>query len=399
MNFIKKNKVLFIVLGVATIVAGFMLFKVFSGWGRMRTLDKEVSEKRKRIDELNSEKPAPLEENLVRIKKDTDVIVHKLEKIYPRFGAPYKKSMDAFASKLGLTSDEVRKKWAEFYKKGQAEGENATLTLTKFFRSFDNDKITAAEKAFQKSIKKETLEDINENNLNGCLMEAMGLPRKMDSISCKQFIKNMQTNVLNFLKEKKVNDDVVVLFKDKSVKKFSFEKFDEVMPSPSEVPYIFVHWRMIEDLAKKIKRCKVEYLDSIRRDNLIKGDLKNNFKIYSYTITLRGNMQAIRSFINSMYDAYKDYKIYRIKSLNLTSTDEAGEILSRASIEDASRRLSRKTTRRRGRGRRNSAGVIMEEPKAKLYEPVLGVDDTVTAVIEFDYIVYIGNEIKGGSLK
>jgi len=394
MNFIKKNKVLFIVLGVAAIVSAFMLFKVFGGWGEMRVLDKKVTEKRKNIDELNSKKPAPLEENLVRIEKDSKILKKKLAKIYPRFGAPYKKALDVFASKLGLTRDEVIEKWKTIYKKGAAENENANLILTKFLRSFDSQKISAAEKSFQDALQKETMEDINENNLYDCLMESMGLLRKMDAISCKQYIKDMQTKIVEFLEKKDKNAEGSVIMKDDKVKKLSFEKYDEAMPSPEEIPYIFMHWRMIEDIAKRIKSAKVEYFDEIKRENLLKGDEDKKYRIFTYKLTVRGDMDAVRLFLNKLYDAYKEYKIYRIKSITFNSNDEAGKILSRAAVDEGTRRLSRK---RRGRGRRRrNMEIEPEEPKAKLYEPVLGVDDTVMAVIEFDYIVYMGNEIKGG---
>jgi len=402
MNFIKKNKVLFIVLVATLLISGYLLLLVFNGWSEMRKSDKQVAEKRKQIDELNSKSPAPLDENLQRINSDVTQLQKKLVDIYPRFGAPYKKALDAFAKALGTTSSALYEKWRETYEKGYREKENENLILTKFLRQYENDKVTKAEKAFKNAIVKETMEEINESNLYSCLMESLGLPRQIDAISCKQFIKDMQTSVCEYLEEKKTDKDVTVIFQSPKVKKLSFEKYDEAMPRPEEVPYIFKHWRMINDIAKRLKASKVEYLEDLSRDNLIKGNVyKKDYLLFSYTLKIKGTMGAIRKFYNQMLNAYKDYKIYRIKSLELISEDEAKKIVESSTVSNRSGRSRRGRGRGRSRGRRNNDDDITsaDEIKAKLYVPVLGVDDTVEAIIKFDYIIYIGNEMKRGSRK
>ena len=366
----------------------------------MRESDKTVTQKRKLIDELNSKSPAPLDENLQRINSDVKQLQKKLINIYPRFGAPYKVALDKFAKALGTTVPELYEKWRIIYNKGKRENESENLILQKFVREFDNEKFTKAQLAFQKEISKESMEEINEGNLNSCLMEAMGLPRKIDAISCKQYIKDMQTTVCSYLEAKDGNKDVAVIFANPTVKKLSFEKYDDAMPRPEEVPYIFKHWRMIDDLMRRIKASKVEYLEEFKRDNLITGDIyKKDYLIFTYTMKVKGTMAAIRSFMNQMLDAYKDYKIYRLKSLQLTSSDEAAKIINESSV---SRNRSKRARRGKGRSRRGSLSdedLAQDETKAKLYVPVLGVDDTVEAIIKFDYIIYVGNEMKRGSRK
>ena len=372
----------------------------------MSNSDKKVAQKRKEIDELNSKTPAPLEENIARINSDVKQLQDKLTDLQPRFGAPYKEGLDAFAKELEIKPAELYKKWAAIYKKGLRENESENLILQKFIREFkDQDKFTKAQEAFRKVISKDSMEEINEGNLNSCLMEALGLPRQIDAISCKQYIKDMQTNVCAYLEEKNGDNDISVVFASPEVKKLSFEKYEDAMPRPDEVSYIFKHWRMIDDLMRRLKASKVEYLEGFKRDNIIKGEIyKKDYLIFTYTIKIKGTMASVRSFVNEMLDAYKDYKIYRIRNMELTSNDEAAKI-----IQDSSSGTTRKKSRRgrgrsrRGRSRKGSGNgddaLASDEAKAKLYVPVLGVDDPVEAVIKFDYIIYIGNEMKRGSRK
>lgn len=393
MNLIKKNIILVIVLSITLVLAGVMIFFVIQATGKMKKASASVEDLKKQINTLNQEKPAPLKENLERIKNDYKYVTQKVEDILPIFGTPYRKPLELFAKELGTTVPEIKKEWRKIYRTEIKKGGNRTLIWVKFLGKYDSAKMDKATKVFANEINKTTWEKIDETNINGAIMEALGLPRKMDEISCKTYIRNMQIHVVEQMKKVKNKNEDPFVFKDEKVaEKLSFEKFEEAMPRPDEVPFIFKHWRMIQDLCKRMKAAKVEQLDEISRNNLLKGTLvSKKYLIFSYTLKIQGPLNSIRALLNNMMDAYKDDKVYIVKSLVLETHDEAAGILGTKSTNQS----SSSTSRRRGAARRPAVGEQPVEEEKQVDVQILGVSNKVKAEIKFDYIVYIGNEIKG----
>ena len=394
MNLLKKNIVLVVVLTITLLVAGVMSFFVVKATNKMKKSLVSVGELRKKINELNEQSPAPLNENLERITNDYTVIAKKVKELQPIFGTPYPKGVKVFAEALGLDVKDLKSQWRKTYRKEIKKGGHRSLIFVKFLSKFDSAKLNKARERFQNTVNKNSIENINETNINGSIMEALGLPRKLDEISCKQYIKDMQTDVVNYMKTVNKEGETPFIFKDAIAEKLSFEKYDDAMPRPDEVSFIFKHWKMIADLFMRLKSSKVSYMELIKRDNLLSGTVvSRKYLFFSYTIEIKGSLNSIRAFMNSMMDAHKDNKIYIIRSLSLTANDEASSILTGKADPKAVARRSPRNARQRGRVAAKKATVpeVLE-----VNVPIIGVSNTVTAIITFDYVIFIGNEIKGG---
>jgi len=395
MNILKKNILLVVVLLITLILAGTMVFFVIKATGKMRKSSDSVEELRKKINELNEQSPAPVKKNLEHITNDHKMITKKVKEILPVFGIPYKEALERFAQALDKDVDEMRDEWKKIYRSEIKKGSNRSIIFVTYLSTFDSVKMAQALEIFKSTVHDNSLEVINETNINGCIMEALGLPRKMEAMSCKQHIRDMQTEIVRYMKTLKNPDDpkeVPFSFKNATVEKLSFEKYDNAMPRPDEVAFIFKHWRMIEDLCIRLKTSNITYLELIKRDNLLKGTaVAKNYLVFKYTLNLKGSQNSVRAFLNSLLDAYKDNKIYIVRSISLTSNDEARSIVSRGEPD------RKAANARRGIRHRNDPEENIKEKKEKVVSVnILGVSNSVTAVISFDYVIFIGSEIKGG---
>ena len=394
MNILKKNILLVVVLSITLMLAGGLIFYVVKATGKMKKSSASVEELRKKINELNEQTPAPVRKNLERIANDHVMIAKKVKEIQPIFGTPYKVALERFAKELEKTPAQLKKEWKKIFRTEIKKGGHRSLIFVKYLSNYDSAKMADALKAFREA-DKDSLEVINETNINGCIMEALGLSRKMDEISCRKHIQDMQiATVRHMQKLKNPNDpnEVPFTFKDATAEKLSFEKFDDAMPRPDEVPFIFKHWRMIEDVFKRIKISGITSIESIKKVNLLKGKtVAKKYLVFTYTINIKGSQNSMRAFLNSLMDAHKDNKIYIIRSISLEVNDEASPILGG--------KADQKAVNARARGvRRRRPGLEVEEEvveeKLEVNIPVIGVSNTVTAEITFDYIIFIGNEIR-----
>lgn len=394
MNLIKKNILMVVIISLTLIIACGMIYFVIQDTAKMKESTVKVADLSHKINKLNDEKPAPLQENLDKINNDTEQMIKKVAELQSIFGAPYKKAIEAFAEKIELSSEELNKKWRKFYREQRNKGNKRSLIFVNFKTQFDTKQIALALKAFTDVVNSTSIERVNETNISGCVMEGMGLPREMDEISCKQYIRDMQKSMVEYMLNNNKTTETPFGFEGDASKKITFEKFENSMPRPDEVPLIFKHWKLLEDLFKRIKTSNITQLDSLQRDNLLKGVIKNKqYQIFSYTLKVKGSQDAVRTLLNSMIDAYKTNKVYIIKSITLIANDEATSILGSDSTTKKS------TTSANRRRRPGGRGLIKDDKKDEVKDSVaiLGVSNAVTVTIKFDYIIYIGKEIKGAS--
>jgi hypothetical protein len=109
--------------------------------------------------------------------------------------------------------------------------------------------------------------------------------------------------------------------------------------------------------------------------------------IFTYNIKITGPIANIRKFMNSMLEAYKDNRIYVIKSVVLTSKEDV------KSIVNSETKAAAITAKGRNRYHMEpEKEEIVEEP-SQSGVPIIGINKTVTADIKFQYIIYIGDEL------
>ena len=397
MNFIKKNQILFSVLAVAFAMSAFFIYKVINETNDMNKAAVQVEKLKQKITELNKQSPIPSRPNYEKITADAAVIVDKTKQLQQIFGKPYIEATKKFAKALGVPYEEFLESWKSNY--NEEKGTPRALIFTKFFAKFDKAKQEKALDVFFNTVMESSVEPLNQANIDGCIMEALGLPRKMEPVVCKQYMLDMQDNLIAYMAKVKHKGDAPFVLgtgvKGNKVEKFTFDKFgDNAIPRPDEVPYIFKHLKLIEDLLFRLKASGVTSLDDITKVSL-KGEKKSDYLVFDYTIKITGPIDSIRKFTDSLLEAYKDNRVYVIKSMVLTANEDTSCLIKEAS--EKSKRKSR--TSRNYRSNRGRSVALMEEEQAanvkasQLGVPIIGNNNAVTAEIKFEYIIYVGDEL------
>lgn len=398
MYFIKKNIVMLIVLLIGTLGSAFLVYQVIVETDKMNIAVEKVGDLKEKIKELNKTSPIPDKKNLKRIEEDTVVIKQKAKQLLHIFGHPYFKAITAMASELGLTVVEMREKWKTVYTQEQEKGMAREFIFTKFSGEFDNKKWVKAIALFTEEVKKRSQEPLNAANIDGCVMEALGLPRKMEPIPCKNFLLDVVMNLNKFMRDTGDPDRVFMFGMGKEgddVESLTFKKFNgDSLPRPDEIPYIFKQLELIQDVLYRIKASKIDRLDDISRETM-KGTLTGNYLIFNYTVKVTGSLKSIRAFINNLLIGFKDNRVYIVRRMELSTDDEAEKILQSSATVKNRRSTSRRSTRRGRRGDIPDANEekSKEPEKVEINVPVIGTSNSVTAEIMFDYVIYVGDEI------
>ena len=243
MYFLKKNVVMLVVLTIGTLVSAFLVYQVIVETDKMNVAVEKVGDLKEKIKELNKTSPIPNKENLKRIEDDTIVIKAKVKDLLHIFGHPYFKAITAMAGKLELTVKELRDKWKIVYTQEHEKGMAREFIFTKFSGDFNNKKWIKAVTLFTEEVKKRSQEPLNAANVDGCIMEALGLPRKMEPIPCKNFLLDVVMNLNRYMRDTGDPDKVFIFGTGKEgddVESLTFKKFNgDSLPRPDEIPYIF----------------------------------------------------------------------------------------------------------------------------------------------------------------
>ena len=389
MNLIKKNIILFSVLGIALLASGFFIYMVIQETAQMNEAALKVEELKKKINELNKQTPIPNKKNYNNIKADAGFIADKTKELNTIFGKPYLTAAHAFTKALGVPYEDFIKQWDEAYSEDKDTPRD--LFFSKFFAKFDKAKVDDAINAFYKQIKKESLEPLNQANVDDSIMEAFGFPRTIQPISCKTYMMDMQDNFLAYAAEndKDKGEKPLILgtgVPGNSVEKFTFDKFEGgALPRPDEVAYIFKNLKLIEDLLFRLKQSGVKSLDEITKEDL-KGERRGDYLVLYYTIKVTAPLDNIRKLMNSLLSAYKQNRVYVVKSMILTAKEDL------SSVVKIDNKKAKSTTSRYSRTR------VKKEPEEDDHSsqsgvPIMGNDNTVTAEIKFEYIIYVGDEL------
>jgi len=105
MEFIKKNILLTAVLSVALVAAVALIVFWITGSAEMDKLKKKRNRNIETIRKLNSQKLAPVQENVDNLGADLELLSHELMMSYRRFGAPSRDSFVSVASALAFDID------------------------------------------------------------------------------------------------------------------------------------------------------------------------------------------------------------------------------------------------------------------------------------------------------
>jgi hypothetical protein len=382
-DFIKKNVVLMTILSLSLMFFLFLAAVGFVEWSKVNKSQTALLALRTDIQKLNDEKPYPVKDNLQNIKGDWGILNDKLWEINQLFGKPYRKALQEFAKSLGTDQAKLSLAWSEFYRKNIQKNDLPEQILMRFLKNYSPEQIAGAKKIFKENAEKRSVEQISDSNINELLMDALGIPRKMSPDACKVYIQNMESALFKFASSAEFGNPLII-----GEKSGVFNVYDKTsLPPADHISNIIRHYKLIEDFTYRMKGAGIESVKSLQKLNGIEGANDGQFITFSYKIEFAAPSQALRKLIEDMQGAYKDNRIYVIRDIVFSKIND-----------DMKSRIS------------SAASAATEKPDSRtkpnqplpppLLAPdipfVLGLSDGITAELKFDYIIYIGDELKVG---
>jgi len=310
MEIIKKNLLLFIVLGVTVVTSVTLLIFVLLAHGDMMESVKKIDEIKAQIVEVQRQKPAPGPLNLSRINKDADSYKIKVKDLYHYFGMTYYDAFQAFIKALDMNEETFMTKFREFWTQNAIRGSNIQQLYIKFFQSLDQDKLAKGKENFRLIYQKETVEKVSESNIDDIIYYAIGINRPMSPVAAKAYLVGIQETLLKQFEGNKVAIG-------ENVSTFTFGRyFGNEMPRTEDVPGIIEITNVIGDVCTRCVDSGISRIDSITRGPL-EGTAEGKFVRYRVNFEVTGEMPTLRKLINSLSDAYKSNRVYVVRNMFL----------------------------------------------------------------------------------
>ncbi|MEI8246422.1 MAG: hypothetical protein WCI51_11355 [Lentisphaerota bacterium] len=420
-NFVKKNIVLIIVAGITLVAVITLAYMVTREHSSMQDHIRETDTLKNQVKDLIKQKPAPVEGNLDRIKRDTQKYKDKFKEIRILFGQPLYPAAKKFAEDMGTNVDEFQTKFATFWESNKASGVTRDQVYRMFKNSFNApDKWDKAIQNFTVEAQKCTSELIDENNADEILLGALGLERNLSGskVKCDAFMRGIRWKLL----------DLYGGDKDKKIEKIEFGptasafSFDSKnLPDKEAIPYIVKCWAVVDDLAKRIAGSGITYLESFEKESLA-GRVVGNYTFYRFTIIVQGDLSSVRKLIDILYKAYADRRVYIVRGISLAKVnDDAERLIAEAERTlyadknslDANPELKLAQTDvspEAQKAKEKEQKLQQEQKKKESDDPeknipyyqrssygkvIIGADKQCRAVIDLDYVVYTAMDLKG----
>jgi|GEM_PF-3490205 len=315
MEIIKKNLILFIVLTLTVIASAVLLVFVLIAHSDMIASVQKIDEIKAQIVELQRQKPAPGNTNLIRINKDTENFKRKLADIYHYFGITYYDAFQAFVQALGMNEETFMSKFRDFWSQNAIRGSNTQQLFIKFMQSLDQDKLSRGRENFRSIYQKQTLEKINDANINDIIFYTIGVNRPLSPAGARSFLTGFQEELL------RVFDDHKIAIGE-NVSSFTFSRyFSSELPRTEDIPAIIEISNIIGDVCIRAAHSGISRIDSISRGPL-DGTGDGKFIRYRVNFDVAGDMASLRKFLNSLEDAYKVNRIYVIRNLSFEQVND-----------------------------------------------------------------------------
>ena len=417
MYFLKKNIPLLcffvITIVISLTMAVLDLQRYFQYLGAKEETDRNVE----KIGQIVRKKPAPLKENVDKIKADIKIMQQKKVELQRMFGKIYRTELQQFAAAIGTTEDEILEKFAEYYKalpaekQGGVTGETDHRILNNFLKLYyyprtedgelvdtpeDKVKLTAEQqsmkkkieialKAFDEAIAKKHLE--YDNNGFRYLLEALGLPRT----ELASTFKRQLTEVNERLTTQRIIPGLVESAdyssrqtenrnsgnkKEKTgIAYYTFDPDD--LPLQRETYLACRQLQIRLDLYQRMKDSRLSRVPLFEEITSLDGKLMegDHFLAYTYKFSVDGEMDAIRNFLNNLNEAHNEYRIYNVRDIQLERVDaeDIDKIIASTDTENGNYR--------------DREGNLSEA----YGKTVVGYDKEVRCTILLDYIMFIAD--------
>lgn len=421
MDLIKKNILLFSILGITLIIVGVLAYMVLVTHSRMGEYIDKVNSLRDTIKKLGKETPRPVKDNIVRINKDIEGYKKVADDIIKLYGHPNYPALVAMCKVLNVKPDDMRNDFREFWTANNNPGIARGLVLRTYINKqkekFGVKKWDDAMAVFQKEIEKVTYEKINDDNIKDIYFFTLGLPRVLRDVLCKKFITEMREKLLPLL----LKD--TILPKEVQLLTFSEAAYTNALPKWYDIPDIIFSWSIIEDIVSRLADTGIREISEFSKRGLI-GYVDGQYTYYRFNLTVHGSEDSIRKFIDNLYKGYREHRVYVVREISLKRDYDMAAILLKKSagidfaIEDTKRNQPGMDPMGMGaplpgEGRVETAEMRKKKQEAeeekKLREAeelklpfnkrkgygdvVLGGNMQIEAEIAIDYVVYNGYKI------
>lgn len=410
------------------------------------------------------EKALPVPQNEELIRKDAEEMAHKTKELQRRFGAPYRKYLLIFASEIGITESDLykvfkthfeeyrvkegdkeisvaemlnktphyvkdHKTWMDFMdkyvdrlaliltkrKSGKGAEENPELKAD----PADRKKIVSAYKKFISGIVGDPLFTV-ENLMPGnprlrdrihyeIFASALGLPRIKSPNNCYTYLLDMQQAFV---------DKRLIPVKGglslAQVRKFTYDRYEELAPKIADIPEILQAMPIYEDIARRLRLAastrkigsnsekgmleKIEVTDLVKSGPVAEHD--NKYLRYTFKLKLDCTLMGVRNFVNILHEAYKENRVYVVRWVSVSAESEKElENLEKlleggqGSVAANNNRVRRYAGNRQETENTNSISEYLNYLSEKYATAVVGKNTDVKAEIDFDYYIYIGERV------
>ena len=470
-RFIKKNLFLVGVLAISALGVLILLVLSITQYIEMSKYINRTEEMRKQNETLMRQKPPAVQENIALVQQDIKGYAAAVEDLKSYFGHPLYPALKKFAAELKLTPAELCEKFKAFWEKEKdsqgpreqtyrrfratcgavVEGDKKLWELGAWDEALDN---------FVEAAQKTTMETIDERNREEIFLSALGLPRNMGKNQARldAFARDMQNKVIDLLTDKNDITLLGVYFTERPVPELrTNEDFedqaggssagpedgamggerknrrassassdmmgpggmgmgidgamgeDENKPEPADT---IRNWEIIGDLAQRMAKAKIDSVEEVSYSNLL-GREENGCHYYTYSVSIVGGENEIRAFLNLLYDAYSDNRVYVVRNLSIEKQeDQVQDIIDVAQgiLADKGEEDAKLTTRNDAApmggmsmtGSMGAPGMPQQQQTRAAYfkeegkygECVAGRSNVCAASLVLDYVVYSADILK-----
>lgn len=334
---LKKNIVLIVILAVTVLASCYLLFMINSEYTKMQEYIEQTTAMVDKVNKLNSQKPAPVDENFARMKNDIDGYKENVRIIRNRIGHPYYDAAIAFAKELlngykndigEELTDEQKLEHFKLAIRNYWEANQSIVARDQIYISFKlkskellgvdfedyNARWERGLEKFANEAKKQSNEKLEEN-IQDIFMFTFGFRRTMSFQTEKyeNFAKLRRYRLIDYFSQHKV------AFAAQGASSFGFPT-DEKIDRNSIPQYVFC-WEMVSDLARRIADAKLLQLHEFTKRG-VEPVSEGNYKFYRFTFKVEGTLESVRDLVNILYGAYENRRIYIIRNISLTLIDD-----------------------------------------------------------------------------
>lgn len=452
-TFLKKNIFFFVIFTVVFAVSIFLLVMDISMYGEISERTDKIRETTGNYDRERKAKVMPVVQNADKINEDAAELKLQVIELQRKFGSQYRKFLLAFARDVNITEselisgfkkhfDEYRVKSGEreeslaeilnrqpYYIKDQVffafmdkyrenlarilsvrEAESAAKRKGAEFdaesvkiREEDRKKVERAYNNFFNNIIKEplfTVEDLApgdarvrarvRNDIFAC---ALGLPRTKSPLDCFTYLLEMQREFV----AKRLIPGVTDLA---TLRKFTYDQYETDNPKSADIPEILQAMPVYEDIARRLRSVEDLEVTDMVKTGPAPAPASDKYLRYTFKLKINCTMKSIRAFVNKLHEAYLDNRVYAVRwiSVNAGSENELAELKKILESPIANQQMARQNLRNRYRNRNTAESQSLLTPYLNSLDPkygtaVVGNSKGVTAELDFDYYIYIGERV------